>query len=148
MFEEINVILAKARLQRAREDYFAARLLLDKVFCGAANDRAYFCMYHAANAVCALDDRDLRGSCSVMSVFNHCYVDEACFDSRLFLMIEAAQKSRDDNNYNDCHVETRERTRRNLENAKVFLEAAESYIDRRVKLEYTPHISYDPDDED
>ena len=149
MLDESMVIRANLCLHKAREDYNTAKFNLKKEFYGATNDRAYFCMYHAARALSVLDGLDLRGSCSIMSHFSFEYVhEEAYFDSRFYDMMETALQSRDDSNYNDCHIETRGEALRNTENAGIFLSEMENFVARKVRLFYTPPVVFDPDDED
>jgi uncharacterized protein (UPF0332 family) len=148
MLNEIEVITANLRLRKARQAYNSAKRLLEYADYGAAIDRAFFCMHHAANAVNALLDRDCRDSCSVMSVFFHNYVaDECIFDERYYKVMLAAQKSRSESNYSDHYIENKEDALRNVNNAGRLLEAMENFTARRVKYSYR-HKEFDPDCDD
>jgi uncharacterized protein (UPF0332 family) len=148
VLNEINVITANLRLHKAKKVYNSAKRHFDNADYGAANDRAFFCMYHAANAVCALDERKIGGDCSVMYAFHQIYVDDCYFDESYLAMMEAAHKSRYDSNYSDYHIESKEEALRNVENAGRFFEAMEDFIARRVRYQYNPQTAFDPDDDD
>jgi uncharacterized protein (UPF0332 family) len=143
MFNELTVITANLRLHKARKDYNTAKILLDKAFYGAANDRAYFCMRHAIGAACAVIDKDLKDISSVMDCFYKNIIDECYLDEKYYKMIEAAKQSREDCIFNDCHIETKDEARQNVENANSLLEAMEIFLARCVKREYKPTENVD-----
>ena len=53
MLDRSNVITACLRFHKASKDHRAAQLLLEHGYYEAANDRAFFCMLHAARALMA-----------------------------------------------------------------------------------------------
>jgi uncharacterized protein (UPF0332 family) len=139
MLNKIYLIRAKIRLQKARNNYNAAKRLLNEEFYDSAIDRAYFCIYQAAGAVCAFNNKDIADFSSIAENFQFCYIDEGYFDNRFYEILQEAFKSRYNCNYIDCYIETKEEARRNIANAKTFLEAMENYTAHAVWLDKSPN---------
>ena len=141
LIKKDEIIKANLRLHKAREDYRSAKTLLEKGLYRAANDRAYFCMYHAANAVCALDGVNPKYGVSVRNYFKLRCADSTLLpgfiDPYLCEILEYAAKSRFSVNFDDCYAVGKKETLINVENAEIFLEAIENFAAQRVKCEYT-----------
>jgi uncharacterized protein (UPF0332 family) len=138
MLNEMYLMRTKIRLQKARNNYNAAKRLYDDEFYDAAIDRAYFCIYQATGAVCAFNE-DLEDFDSIIENFQYCYIGEGYFDKRFYEIFQEAFKSRHNCNYTDCHIETKEEAQRNIANAKIFLETMESYTARIMRLNESPN---------
>lgn len=138
MLSEQQVILSKLRLQSANEDHTTAKSLLHDGHYKAANNRAYYAMFHAIRAVLALESKDFKRHAQVMGYFNKEYIHAGHFEPHFFEIIKTASKSRTNSDYEDYYIATKEEANGNVSNAKLFLEAVESYIARRMENEYIP----------
>lgn len=138
MLNECQVILSNLRLSKAREDVDVAEEVLHSGHYKAANNRAYYCIFHCIRAVLALESIDFKSHSQVIGYFNKNYIHAGHFDSLTFEAIAFASKSRNNSDYEDYYVATKEEAESNIANAKLFLEAVESYIARRIKEEYIP----------
>jgi len=137
MLIEMNVIKAKLRLCKAHDDCDSAEFNLDKSFYDMANNRAYFCMYHAIRALMALDGENFKSKISIIWYFKKNYILTGYFDPRMAEMFEIALKSRLDSDYSDYYSATKNEARRNTDNAVFFLDSIENYAARRINLDFT-----------
>ena len=67
---------AKYRIERAREDLDAARLLYDAGNYRIANNRAYYAIFHAMRAVLVFDNFDSSKHSGVIAEFRRRYIKE------------------------------------------------------------------------
>lgn len=148
MLNEQQVILAKLRLQNASEDYRIAKSLLKDGHYKAANNRAYYSMFHGIRAVLALESKDFKRHAQLIGYFNKEYIHTGQFEPHFFEAIRTASKSRTNSDYEDYYIATQEEADENVSNAKLFLTAMERYISRRIDHEYEPSDSQEPDNED
>jgi len=72
----------------------------------------------------------------VIGYFNKEYIHAGHFEPRFYGIIKTASKSRANSDYEDYYIATKEDADENVSNAKLFLDATESYIARRIELEY------------
>lgn len=141
MLNERQAILSNLRLSKAHEDGDVADEVFKSGHYKAANNRAYYSIFHCIRAVLALEGIDFKSHSQAIGYFNKNYIHAGHFDSSTVKTIAFASKSRNNSDYEDYYVATKEEAESNIINAKLFLEAVESYIAKRLKEEY---ISVDP----
>ncbi len=66
--------LAFHRLEQAKEDLEAGKLLFEKNFYKSANNRAYYSIFHSIKSVLALEPIDFKSHKSVLAYFNKNYI--------------------------------------------------------------------------
>ena len=76
MVQKISKELAKHRLEQAKEDLEAGKLLYDKNFYKSANNRAYYSIFHSIKAVLALEPIDFKRHKDVLAYFNKNYINK------------------------------------------------------------------------
>jgi uncharacterized protein (UPF0332 family) len=138
MLDERQVILSKVRLQSAREDYLVSAENLQAGHYNAANNRAYYSIFHAIRAVLALESKDFKKHSQAIGYFNKEYIHTGRFEPRLYEIIASASKARNNSDYEDYYVATKEEADENVAGANLIIEAAESYIAKRMENEYIP----------
>ena len=69
MPETSRVDLSKYRLQKAEDMLKTAKKVMDAGDYATANNRAYYCLYHAMRAVIALDEEDYKKHSAVNRTF-------------------------------------------------------------------------------
>ena len=79
MVQKISKELAKHRLEQAKEDLEAGKLLYDKNFYKSANNRAYYSIFHSIKAVLALEPIDFKRHKDVLAYFNKNYINKEIF---------------------------------------------------------------------
>lgn len=74
---EKTVALSKYRLEQAGELLTSAMKNLEIGELKTANNRAYYCVFHAMRAVLALDEEDFKKHSGVIAYFREHYVKNA-----------------------------------------------------------------------
>jgi len=141
MLDRSAVITACLRFYKASDNYDAAQLLFENGFFEAANDRAFFCVFHAARALLAYDGlnyamTDYMATVEIIKIFNDLYIRQRYQDPQLRVIFETARKTRQSGIYNRDFKATKEEAEQNIKNARYFLEKAQAISKRRLALEY------------
>lgn len=121
-------ILAKYRLEQAKENLEEAEALFDiKKFKGA-NNRAYYAIFHAIKAILALEQTDFKKHSSVIAYFNKEYISNEIFSRELGKKVSEARFFREKSDYVDFYIVTQEESKTQLDTAKLMIHSAENYI--------------------
>jgi uncharacterized protein (UPF0332 family) len=126
--EKTPQVLAAVRLDRARlflQD--AEKNLAIDSFLTSIN-RSYYCIYHAMRAVLALERFDSKKHSGVISQFRKNYIKTGIFPAELSDMIRDAFIDRNDCDYMEFPVASKDDAAARLENAKTFIAAVGEYI--------------------
>ena len=116
------------RLDKARECLSnAEKNLEDMAFSNAAN-RSYYCIFHSMRAVLATVGFSTKKHSGIISEFRRRYIKEGIFPKEFSMIIEDAFDVRNDSDYNEFYVISKEEVTQQTENAKTFLSAVEKYI--------------------
>jgi uncharacterized protein (UPF0332 family) len=110
------------------EDYQSAVESLSVEHYRIANNRAYYCIFHAIRAVLALDGKDFKKHSSVIGEFNKDYVNTGIFDKRFSKIIANAFEIRNKSDYNDFYVVNKQQTIALVTSAKELYDKVEIYL--------------------
>ena len=124
--------LAKYRLDRAKEDLATASRNFDTGDYRAANNRAYYAIFHALRAVLALDSFDSKRHSGIISEFRRRYVKEEIFSADISKMIEKAFEIRNASDYDDMFIASKSETQVQIENAEHIVGAVEEYLKKEI----------------
>ncbi len=131
MDKENSITLSKYRFEQAKENLEEASLLFkDNKFKGASN-RAYYCIFHVMKAICALDEVDFKKHSGVISYFNIEYVSTNIFSRELGKRIGNARFYREQSDYIDFYIITKEECEEQINTARMFLIEAEKYLNSK-----------------
>jgi uncharacterized protein (UPF0332 family) len=108
------------RLDSAKEDLKAAKALYDVASYKAANNRAYYAIFHAINAVHALN-------------FNKEYVKTEIFPKEMGKKISGAEEIRHASDYDDFYIATEKETMTQISTAEEFINMAVEYCTKLLK---------------
>lgn len=129
--KEIEV-LAKYRLDQAKENLEEAEALFNiNKFKGASN-RAYYSIFHAIKAILALEETDFKKHSSVIAYFNKEYISKTIFPRELGKRVSEARFFREKSDYVDFYIVTKEECQTQIETAKLMIEYAEKYINKKT----------------
>lgn len=81
------------RIQTAKENLKAARILLDAEEYKSANNRAYYAIFHAINAVHALSGKSFKRHKDAIGNFNKDYVKTEIFPREIGRKIGEAEET-------------------------------------------------------
>lgn len=129
--KEIEV-LAKYRLEQAKENLEEAEALFNiNKFKGASN-RAYYSIFHAIKAILALEETDFKKHSSVIAYFNKEYISKTIFPRELGKRVSEARFFREKSDYVDFYMVTKEECQTQIDTAKLMIEYAEKYINKKI----------------
>lgn len=129
MVQKISKELAKHRLEQAKEDLEAGKLLYDKNFYKSANNRAYYSIFHSIKAVLALEPIDFKRHKDVLAYFNKNYINKEIFSRMMGRKIQNASAIREDSDYDDEFIVNADKTNEQLKTAEELIELVDKYID-------------------
>ena len=121
------------RLETARNDLKSARALFSIEDYKGANNRAYYSIFHAINAVHAVSGKAYKRHKDAVANFNKDYVKTLVFPREMGRKIGQAEEIRHASDYDDFYIATREEAEEQIETGKQLLELIEEYIKRKLK---------------
>lgn len=121
------------RLETVRNDLKSARALFSIEDYKGANNRAYYSIFHAINAVHAVSGKAYKRHKDAVANFNKDYVKTSVFPREMGRKIGQAEEIRHASDYDDFYIATREEAEEQIETGKQLLELIEEYIKRKLK---------------
>lgn len=131
MEEKYYKELCLLRLERAEELLKDARKLLDAGSYKSANNRAYYAMEKAINALLIDKHMEAKTHNGAMKLFNVEYVraDNAYFTNEDYRLVAKAEQIRDISDYDDFYVASREEAEQQIEDAQYLVDKIKKYFD-------------------
>lgn len=120
------------RIERARQDLKTAQNLFDDEDYRAANNRAYYSIFHSLRSVLALDHYDSKKHSGIISEFRRRYLKTHILPIEMSAMIDSSFEIRNASDYNDMYLASRGETKTQIENAEYILAEIEKYIGRSI----------------
>lgn len=120
--------LAGYRMDIAREDLQVAGENMASGYLRAANNRAYYSIYHAITAVLALEGTAFKRHKDTLAYFNKTYIRNDIFPKTLGRQISTAEMVRHASDYNEFYVVSKEETQKQIACAQELLKLVEQYI--------------------
>ena len=124
--------LARYRIETAEQNLKAARMMYEAGMYKDANNRAYYSIFHSANAVLALDSKAFKRHKDVIANFNKDYVNTGIFPKDLGRRIGRAEKIRHASDYDDFYIARIADVDNLIETAEIFLKLARDYCSQRL----------------
>ena len=125
------------RIETAKEDLDAAKLLLAGKAYKSANNRAYYAIFHSVSAVHALDGRAYKRHKDAIANFNKDYVRTEVFPKEMGRRITGAEAIRHASDYDDFYIASREETEKQIAVAEEFIKLVEEYCSQRLDNDET-----------
>lgn len=119
--------LVSYRLQTAKADLKSARILLAADEYKGANNRAYYAVFHAINAIHALSGKAYKRHKDAIGNFNKDYVKTEIFPREMGRKIGEAEEIRHASDYDDFYIASREESERQVAVADEFIQLVERY---------------------
>lgn len=116
------------RLNVAKEDLDTAYLTFEAGQYRAANNRAYYSIFHTICAVLAKEGIAFKRHKDTISYFNKNYVQPEIFPRELGRKIVKAEEIRHASDYDTFYIASKEITAQQIETAVKILELAERYL--------------------
>lgn len=115
------------RIQTAKSDLNAARILLQAEEYKGANNRAYYAVFHAINAVHALDGNGYKRHKDTIANFNKNYVKTKIFPREIGRKVSEVEEIRHASDYDDFYLASRDETKRQIAVADELVQLVEGY---------------------
>lgn len=131
MSEPASIVLSRYRLEKARDMLAAAERDIREEDYASANNRAYYCIFHAMRAVLALDGEDYKKHSAVIARFTMNYLKTNLLSREWGALITNASLIRNRSDYEDFFVCSVSDTERLMDGAKHFLSDVEEYLEKR-----------------
>lgn len=116
------------RLDKSKEDLEAAKLMLEQGYFKAANNRAYYSIFHAIRAVLAFDGFDSKNHGQIIGKFRRDYVKTGIFDREMSDIIGSAFEIRAASDYDDMFIAVKSDTISQIQSAEKFHNLVYNYI--------------------
>lgn len=121
------------RIQTAKSDLNAARILLNAEEYKGANNRAYYAVFHAINAVHALKGNGYKRHKDAIGNFNKDYVKTEIFPREIGRKVSEVEEIRHASDYDDFYIASREETERQIAVTNEFLQLVEKYCISQIE---------------
>lgn len=128
MLDEYKIDLCKYRIEKAYECLKSAVLLKDAGDFMSSANRSYYSIFHAMRAIMALDGEDRKKHSGVVSYFLENYIKNGIFEKQYSYIVKNAFQVRQESDYEDFCLISKEEVCEQIENAENFLNAVNSYI--------------------
>ncbi len=120
--------VVRHRLNIAREDLDTAHLTFEAGQHRAANNRAYYSIFHTICAVLAKEGVAFKQHKDTLNYFNKNYVQPEIFPHELGRKIVKAEEIRHASDYDTFYIASKEITAQQIETAAKILELTEQYL--------------------
>ena len=126
--QKISKELAKHRLEQAKEDLEAGKLLYDKNFYKSANNRAYYSCFHAIDAVLAKEPVAFKKHKDTLSYFNKNYVHTEIFPRDIGRKISRLEIIRHKSDYDTFYIASKEDASEQVSVAEEVIDLVRKYL--------------------
>ena len=123
-----QVDLSRYRLAKASEMLETARRDMHAEDYASANNRAYYCIFHAMRAVLALDGEDYQKHSAVIARFSLNYLKTDILPREYGKLISNASLIRNRSDYEDFYICSVEDTQKLVAGAEAFLKCVTGYL--------------------
>ena len=117
------------RIQVAKEDLETARILVNASQYRGANNRAYYAIYHAIDAVLAIEGKAFKRHKDTLGYFNKNYVATNIFPRDLGRRVVKAEEIRHASDYDTFYIASKEVTLQQVETAEQLINLVCDYFE-------------------
>ena len=120
------------RIETAKEDLKSAKLLRDADIYKGANNRAYYAVFHAINAIHGLNGVAYKRHKDAVANFNKEYVKTEIFPREIGRKIASVEEIRHASDYDDFYIATVEEVDEQIAVAEEFIQMVEAYCKQHL----------------
>ena len=130
MDKKYSTELAKVRLERAEELLSEAKNLLEQGSYKSANNRAYYAIEKALNALLAVQGIESSTHNGCLKQFNYHYVHngDGTFTSEDYRIAAMAEQIRNVSDYDDFYIANKSESKEQVDNAEYLLGKTKNYL--------------------
>ena len=123
--------LSKYRLESAKDDMDAAKLLYEAKQFKSSINRSYYAIFHCLRAVLALDGFDSSKHSGIIAFFNANYVKTGIFEKTISKNIDTAYRLREKADYVDFFVVSESEATEQYAKAEAVYSLISKYLEER-----------------
>ena len=120
--------LFRYRLENAKEKLISAKLLYENKQYKDSISRSYYAMFSAARALLAIKEMDSSKHSGVISLFNQYFVKMGVVNKKMGRILAEAKEMREDSDYEDFVVVSKEETEKQIKDAEDFIREIEEVL--------------------
>ena len=120
--------LSNYRLHQAEESLKVSRYCFDNEFYKDSINRSYYSAFYSVKAVLALTSVDFKRHKDVIGHFNKEYVATGIFPKTIGRKLGILKQIREDSDYDDFYIASKEEAHEQIETAKLVLEKIQEYL--------------------
>jgi uncharacterized protein (UPF0332 family) len=128
--DKASLSLIKGYLQRSEEKLKSAHDLFDSKDWGDSVSRAYYCAFHAAQALLFSEGLSARTHRGIFNLFGLHFIKEGRFDKKFARILKNLRDDRESGDYEVFSVIDEETAENALKEAEEFLNEAKRYLAR------------------
>jgi uncharacterized protein (UPF0332 family) len=98
-----------------------------------ANNRAYYSIFHSMRAVLAFDGFDSKKHSGIIAEFRKSYIKTGIIQDELSTIIGRASEIRNASDYDDMFIASKDETKKQIEDAKIFYNKIKEFIEKKLK---------------
>jgi uncharacterized protein (UPF0332 family) len=129
-----NKDVARYKLERAKDDFESAQLLLKSEKLKAANNRAYYSCFHAIDAVLALEPIAFKKHKDTLAYFNKNYIHTEKFPKDIGRQISRLEIIRHKSDYDDFYIASKSETEEQVMIAENVIKLVEDYLNMNKEV--------------
>ena len=115
------------RIQTVKDNLKSAKILFQAEEYKGANNRTYYAIFHAINAIHAVKGKAYKRHKDAIANFNKEYVKTEIFPREIGRKISEAVEIRHASDYDDFYIASREEAERQITVADEFIQLSEEY---------------------
>jgi len=123
--------LALYRLGDGKEKLNSARILFDQGGFKDSVSRSYYAMFSAARALLATKSVDSAKHSGVIALFHQCFVKTGIISKEYGKLLAKAKNVREESDYGDFVVVSREEAEIQLQQARAFITEVENVLETK-----------------
>lgn len=120
------------RIQTAKDNLNSAKILLAAEEYKSANNRSYYAVFQAINAIHGLNGNAYKRHKDAIGSFNKDYVKTGIFSREIGRKISEAEEIRHASDYDDFYIANREESERQVAVADEFIQMVEKYCEEQI----------------
>jgi len=121
--------LAFYRIKSAEQRLEVSKVLLEQGYYKDSINRSYYSIFDSMRSILALDGEDFKKHAGVISYFQKEYIKTGLFNKKYSDYIQGAFQIRNDCDYNDFYIVSKEDAEQQYQNATEFYEIVKSYLE-------------------
>ncbi len=134
--DEQTIELAKYRIEKAQEELYAAKYLMEKEITKSSLRSSYYSIFHSARALLVFKKLDSKKHSGVIALFNKEFIKTGLIEVNAKDILTKAFYIRIESDYKDFYAASKDEAKEQIDNAEFFLNSILEFIKRNYNVEF------------